>query len=172
MWIPLFNLNRMHCSVEVAISGQYSELVTVNACFLLGWKMSYSIKCIVLRIKMSLSPLPDHVMPAWYLKSLQFIIPTADAVPGYGASAENDGKKKICAFLEGNWGVQKAAFHSRPHQMLCGLKDWGLIPWGPEQMGLPESNLKEEGLWQDAWFLPQLFLRLFPWLQCTEANFI
>lgn len=72
---------------------------------------------------MSLSPLPDHVMPAWYLKSLQFIIPTADAVPGYGASAENDGEKKICGFLEGNWGVQKAAFHSRNHQMLCGLKD-------------------------------------------------
>lgn len=48
----------------------------------------------VLRIKMSLSPLPDHIMPAWYLKSLQFIIPTADAVPGYGASAENDGEKK------------------------------------------------------------------------------
>lgn len=41
---------------------------------------------------MSLGPLPDHVMPARYLKALQFIMPTADAVPGYGASAENDGK--------------------------------------------------------------------------------
>jgi hypothetical protein len=46
----------------------------------------------VLRIKMSLSPLPDHVMLAWYLKAPQFIMPTADTVPGYGASAEDDGK--------------------------------------------------------------------------------
>lgn len=41
---------------------------------------------------MSPSPLPDHIMPAWCLKALQFIKPTADAVPGYGTSAENDGK--------------------------------------------------------------------------------
>jgi hypothetical protein len=41
---------------------------------------------------MSLSPVPDQVMLAWYLKALQFIMPTADTFPGYEASAENDGK--------------------------------------------------------------------------------
>lgn len=46
----------------------------------------------VLRIKMSLNPLPNHVMLAGYLKALQCIIPTADTVPGFEASAENDGK--------------------------------------------------------------------------------
>lgn len=77
---------------------------------------------------------------------------------------------KICGSLEGSCCVQKAAFQARTHQMLCGLKDWVPVPWGPEQMGLPESNLKEEGLWQDAWFLPQLFSPCPPRLQCTEVN--
>lgn len=56
----------------------------------------------VLRIKMSLNPLPkNHVMLAGYLKALQCIIPTADTVPGFGASAENDGKQKSVGPLEG-----------------------------------------------------------------------
>lgn len=44
--------------------------------------------------------------------------------------------------------------------MLYGLKSWVPFPWGPEQMGLPESNLEEECLWQGAWFLPQLLISL------------
>lgn len=46
----------------------------------------------ILKIKMPLNSLPNHVILAWYLKARQHIMPTADTVPGYGASAENDGK--------------------------------------------------------------------------------
>lgn len=42
-------------------------------------------------------------------------------------------------------------------------------PQGPEQMGPPESNLREDCLWQNAWFLPQLLISLSPRLQSTEA---
>lgn len=40
---------------------------------------------------MSSNLLPNHALLAWYVKALQCIMPTADIVPGYGASAENDG---------------------------------------------------------------------------------
>lgn len=46
--------------------------------------------------------------------------------------------------------------------MLCGLKSRVPVPWGPEQMGLPEPNLEEECLWQVAWFLPQLLISFAP----------
>lgn len=54
--------------------------------------VTYYIVYQVLKIKMPLNPLPNHARLAWYLTARQCIMATADIVPGFEASAKNDGK--------------------------------------------------------------------------------
>lgn len=71
------------------------------------------------------------------------------------------GNKNLWVPWKGGCYFQKAEFQTRTHQMLCKLKSWVPLPWGPEQMGLPEPSLKECP-WRNAWFLPHLLISLVP----------